>query len=257
MMGKNTYNQPKNPRWKSILGFVLIVIVITVFRQENKKRFKEFYVNQPDGVIVDWNINHGNDNPPKGWETYYIAKICQVSIPPTIEVRGDDDEYTKVLETISLASGLKRVINYGNIVFQQKGLSQREPSAYDKYCRIIIRTEYGDYGDFLKSTETAILDSEWMAALNELVQNNIGPAAQLMGNAMYKWSTINGSNCIQVDYKRTGFNFDSSRPVVCRIAIFQNNNKMVMMSLSYRENEADLWEADFDKVFKSFRWLSR
>lgn len=28
-----------------------------------------------------------------------------------------------------------------------------------------------------------------------------------------------------------------------------------LMTLSYREKEAGLWKADFEKVFKSFRWL--
>ena len=113
----------------------------------------------------------------------------------------------------------------------------------------------GSYGDFMKSTEKEDLNFEWKALFDELVEGCIGPASRLMGGYTYKWTVINGANCIQIDYKRTGSNFDSSIPVICRIAIFQNNNEMVKIILSYREKEADLWKADFEKVFKSFRWI--
>lgn len=82
-----------------------------------------------------------------------------------------------------------------------------------------------------------------------------GPGSRLMGDYTYKWITVNGVKCVQVDYKRTGSNYDMYNPVICRIAIFQNNNEMVVMILSYREKEAGLWKADFEKVFRSFKWI--
>ena len=119
----------------------------------------------------------------------------------------------------------------------------------------MIQYVHGSYGEYLNSTETEVLGSEWKEVLDQLVHNNIGSAARLIGNYTYKWATINGAKCIQIDYRRTGSNFDATIPVVCRMAIFQNNNEMVMMTLSYREKEAGLWKADFEKVFKSFRWI--
>ncbi len=185
---------------------------------------------------------------PQGWTNYEGGTAYAIAVPPTVELRDARDAYSQTLRRLNLNHN-------GGIVFQQKGLARQEQAAYNKYCRIMIQYIRGNNGEYLNSTETEALDSDWKAVLDELVQNNIGPAARLMGSITYKWSTINGAKCIQIDYKRTGNNYDSSIPVVCRMAIFQNNNEMVLMTLSYREKEAGTWQADFDKVFRSFRWI--
>lgn len=186
---------------------------------------------------------------PQGWTKYDGGTAYSISVPPTVELRDARDAYSQALKSLNLN------YNRGGIVFQQKGLSRQEQKALEKYCRIMIQYVRGSYGDFLKSSETETLDHEWKSVLDELVSNNVGTGSRLIGAYTYKWSTINGAKCIQIDYRRTGANYDSSIPVVCRMAIFQNNNEMVTMTLSYREKEAGLWKADFEKVFKSFRWI--
>lgn len=186
---------------------------------------------------------------PTNWSIYEGGTAYSIAVPPTVELRDAGDAYSQALRRLNLN------YNGGGIVFQQKGLARQEQAAYNKYCRIMIQYVYGSYGEYLNSTETEVLDSEWKEVLDQLVHNNIGSAARLMGNYTYKWATINGAKCIQIDYRRTGSYFDATIPVVCRMAIFQNNNEMVIMTLSYREKEAGLWKADFEKVFNSFRWI--
>lgn len=185
---------------------------------------------------------------PQGWTSYDGGTAYSIHVPPTVELRDARDAYSQTLRRLNPNHN-------GGIVFQQKGLSRQEQSAFNRYCRIMIQYVLGNNGDFLKSTETEELNTEWKATFDQLVQNNIGNAAKLMGNYTYKWVTINGAKCIQIDYRRTGSNFDATIPVVCRMAIFQNSNEMVVMTLSYREKEAGIWKADFDKVLKSFRWI--
>ena len=186
---------------------------------------------------------------PTNWLKYEAGTAYSISVPPTVELRDARDAYSQTLKRLNLN------YNRGGIVFQQKGLARQEQAAYNKYCRIMIQYVLGNNGEYMKSTETETLDGEWKAVLNELVNNNIGPAARLIGNYTYQWITVNGAKCIQIDYRRTGNNFDATIPVVCRMGIFQNSNEMVVMTLSYREKEAGIWKADFDKVFKSFRWI--
>lgn len=186
---------------------------------------------------------------PTNWSRYDGGTAYSIAVPPTVELRDARDAYSQALRRLNLN------YNGGGIVFQQKGLARQEQAAYNKYCRIMIQYVHGSYGEYLNSTETEVLDSEWEEVLDQLVHNNIGSAARLIGNYTYKWATINSAKCIQIDYRRTGSNFDATIPVVCRMAIFQNNNEMVMMTLSYREIEAGLWKADFEKAFKSFRWI--
>lgn len=191
--------------------------------------------------------NTGNQS--QKWTRYEGGTAYSISVPSTVELRDDKDAYSQALRRLNLN------YNNGAVVFQQKGLSSQKQSAFNKYCRIIIQYYPGEYGGFLASTETEVFDSEWKETLNQMVHNNLGPSSRLMGDYTYKWITVNGVKCVQVDYKRTGSNYDMYNPVICRIAIFQNNNEMVVMILSYREKEAGLWKADFEKVFRSFKWI--
>ena len=185
----------------------------------------------------------------EGWTNYRGGDAFQLSVPATVELRNANDAYSQTLHRLSLTE------NDGNIIFQQEGLAEQKDEAYEKYCRIMIQYIKGSDGDFMKSNEKEDLNYEWKELFDELVAGAIGSTSKLMGRYTYKWEVVNGANCIQIDYKRMGTNFDTSIPVICRIAIFQNNNEMVKLILSYREKEADLWQADFEKVFKSFKWI--
>lgn len=183
----------------------------------------------------------------EGWTEYTLGTTFSIKVPPTVELRNAKDQYSQDLKRMGYKNS--------DMVFQQKGLAGLYNSAFDRYCRIIIHYEVGSHGDYMKVNESEVLDEEWKKTIRSMVVHSIGPYSMLIGNETYKWATINGTKCIQIDYRRTGHNFDYSIPVVCRMAIFQNDNKIVIMTLSYREKEASLWKNDFDKVYKSFRWL--
>ena len=112
----------------------------------------------------------------------------------------------------------------------------------------------GVSGDFLRRTETEVLDAEYDQLFREMVIGEIGPNGRLMGTINYQWVRINNANAILVSYKRTGNNFDTTIPVNCKMLIIQDNNRFVKMMLSYREKEANLWADDFEQVLRSFEW---
>lgn len=240
-----------NGAWEGAKGYMIVAIVVTVIGFINAATKTGTGVSEkieePVAQVVE--VSEYDNLEPAGWTRYDVGSAYSIVVPPTVELRDARDAYSQTLNRLNLH------YNSGGIVFQQKGLACQEQAAYNKYCRIMIQYVRGNYGDFMKTTETETLDYEWKSALDELVEEGIGPVARLMGSYTYKWTSINGAKCIQIDYRRTGSDFDASIPVVCRIAIFQNDNEMVNMVLSYREKEAATWEADFDKVFKSFRWI--
>lgn len=187
------------------------------------------------------------DGSLANWSKYTGKSAFTIMVPPTVELKKPEDAFTQEQRRLNICN------DEGAIVFQQKGLSCFERTALEKYCRILINYFRGDYGEYLKSTEVEMIDDDVMCALDQLVASNTRPAARLMGKYSCKWVTINGAKCLQIDYRRTGGKFDVSIPVICRMAIFQNDNEMVIMTLAYREKEADLWKTDLEKVFKSFR----
>ena len=230
-----------------LIAAVIMTIIGIIISLASSSSGKISYTSEP--MIETPVMTESDSSLPDGWITYKGGTAFQITIPPTVELRNENDAYSQSLKSLSLTH------NDGNIVFQQEGLSRQEPEAYDRYCRIMIQYISGTSGDFLKSTETETLDYEWQAIFDDLVEGSIGPAANLMGGYSYDWTTINGAKCIKIDYRRTGNNFDTSIPVVCRIAIFQNNDEMVKLILSYREKEAFIWKEDFDRVFESFKWI--
>ena len=229
-----------------IVAVIMMIIgLISLLASSGSKSLSYSIEPTPEAPIT----MESNSSLSDGWITYKGGTAFQLSVPPTVELRNDNDAYSQGIKSLNLT------YNDGNIIFQQEGLSRQEPGAYDKYCRIMIQYVGGSSGDFMKSTETEPLDYEWQGVFDDLVGGSIGPAANLMGGYSYDWTTINGAKCIRIDYRRTGNNFDTSIPVVCRIAIFQNNDEMVKLILSYREKEAFIWKEDFERVFESFKWI--
>lgn len=186
---------------------------------------------------------------PDSWRTYNVGNQYEISVPPTVELQRSYDEYTQLLKKYNLPT------NDEVVIFQQEGLSRRTQTALNKYCRVMIQYISGNYGDFLTKTETDALNYEYAALFQEMVTAEIGTASRQMGDISYCWKEIRGQKFIEITYKRTGTDFDASIPVKCKLCLFQNNNEMVKMILSYREKEADIWAKDFELVLKSFLWL--
>jgi hypothetical protein len=186
---------------------------------------------------------------PDSWRTFNVGNQYEISVPPTVELKRSYDEYTQLQKKYNLP------VNDEIVIFQQDGLSRRTEAALGKYCRVMIQYISGNYGDFLNKTETDNLNYEYAAIFQEMVTAEIGPASRQMGEIAYCWKEVKGQKYIEITYRRTGTDFDASIPVKCKLCIFQNNNEMVKMILSYREKEANFWASDFELVLKSFTWL--
>lgn len=235
--------------WKAAKPYLVFVAVMSIIGIIVSIGWTETPDKEPE-VIKPLSVEvQKSKSVPEGWRTYEFGTAFKISVPPTVELRSDSDEYTQALNKLNLN------VNEDYIIFQQAGLSKQSPEAIKKYCRIMIEYSKGEYGDYLKSTETEELDSEWKRVLQEFVTGSIGPAAKQMGTTQYKWVTINGAKAIQVDYKRSGMNFDTSIPVVCRVGFFQNNSELLRVVISYREAESNLWADDFNKVFETIEWI--
>ncbi|NLD46961.1 MAG: DUF2628 domain-containing protein [Clostridiaceae bacterium] len=135
-----------------------------------------------------------------------------------------------------------------NIVIQQKGL--------DKYCRIIVTTLYGEIGDFepLISNYTATKD-EIDYVSQTVKQATIQDLSYISGMKLLEWypprlETLNGMTAIVFSYRRQ---LDENPPVLVWEYRFQNNDRLEILTMSYRETEATEWKPIFEKSLKSFR----
>lgn len=249
---KNDANTAAKGAWDEAKPYLIIACVIAIvgmFITMGGSSESYTFPNEPKVIKPASYEVQNTHSIPKSWRTYKFGDAFKISVPPTVELRSDNDDYTKIINQFNAN------INDNIIVFQQAGLSRQDPNARQKYCRIMIEYIKGDYGDYMKSTEMVTIDFELKSFLQDLVTGEIGSDSEQIGNTQYKWVTINGAKAIQIDYKRMGLNFNPSKSVVCKIGLFQNDNEMIKVILSYRENESNIWANDFKDVFETIEWI--
>lgn len=185
---------------------------------------------------------------PNHWKTMTLYDAFSITVPSTVERQTKNSPYGRELASkgVQLQEDL--------IIFNQKGLCDLKPEAKEQYCRIMINFIEGEQGDFLKRDQTKQLDWEYKQLLSEMVTNEISSNSRQIGSFNSEWVRVNNANAILVSYRRTGNNYNASRPVNCKILLFQDDNRLVKMILSYREDEANLWTTDFEQVMRSFEW---
>lgn len=190
--------------------------------------------------------------PHDKWKDQTFFNAFSLSIPNTVEMQTKDSPYSQQLAQ----KGFSLQIDDNIVIFNQKGLGNQNEKARKQYCRIMCYYDEGRLGDYLKRDETEVLDEEWEMILSDMVTNNIGSRGRLMGTFSKEWVRVNNANAIMITYRRTGDNFDTTIPVKCKIVLFQDNNRLVQLVLSYREKEANLWADDFEQVLRSFKWTN-
>ena len=245
----------------TIVKVVLFIVILVVSfvakeidKQEKRERIRTEYLS---GYYDNATVKNGRVVPnkqeayipPTTWKNYEIRDAFTLSVPNTVELRKEDDVYTQVEKNTDWY-GYK--IDLNMIVFQQKGLSVMDPEAFKTYCRIIIDYQQGESGAFYKATEYENLSAEDIHYLQEsTVQGIKGSGFEAIGTPEVRWVRIEDIYALEVACKRTGTEGNSTQ--VYRYFLF-NNDENVLITLSYREKDAEIWKKDFENIIRTFRW---
>lgn len=243
--------------WSGAKGYICIAILMAIIGGLVKMCYS---VSCTDNIssVRSYNPTDGEDvkssvpikvlSPfaaPESWIKYAIdAGSFSISVPNTVELRHEYDNYTRQLKELGF------VCNSDRLVFQQKGLSDKKSDAYNHYCRIIVAYVKGNEGDFLRSSETERIDYETELFLKDLVMSELG-GYKLLGEPKYEWIGIGVVKAIEIKYKRSG---SKGNTTACTMYLLFNCDEMVKMIVSYREREKDIWLPDLDNVIRTFRW---
>ena len=185
-----------------------------------------------------------------GWERIYIRNVGFLDMPPNMEVQSGT--YQEIMN--SYYNRLE--VDAPQLVFQQKGLNNNTSSSFQNYGRVLLETQIGSYGDFqplsfniATVTSTEISDLNW-----NFKQKTMSDLASI-GHTLIEWyplkvKKVNGMPCIHVSYKRQ---LGTNPVVLVNYYIFQNNDRMHSLTLSYRVSETALWKTNFDRILTSFR----
>lgn len=188
------------------------------------------------------------------WRDYEFDYFS-ISIPPTLELRTDSDTYTLVVDSISKAHPELGTNVKHDVIFQQRGLSTNQHRFKNNYCRILI--------DYYQSSEQLPFsndpyrflhfDSTYFDAQKEDIiiecENENIPVIQILS---YDTLTIGQSPATEIHYLREGVN--GNPPVLVAVYYVFNYKEYVRIIISFRNNEAGIWENDMAKVLRSFSW---
>jgi hypothetical protein len=120
----------------------------------------------------------------------------------------------------------------------------------------LVETQIGNFGDFqpLSFNITTVTAAEINELNLNVKQKTISDLASI-GHTMIEWyplkvKKVNGLPCIHVSYRRQ---LGTNPIVLVNYYIFQNNDRMHSLTLSYRVSESGIWKTDFDRILASFR----
>lgn len=198
-----------------------------------------------DTVTLESFENVGRYYPDSDWTEYEIAGAFTLSVPNTMELRSENDSYTKHLNSLGFPAGIY------DAIFQQKNLSLRFSAAYDTYCRILVQHFHCTPGEVGRYNQTSPITQEDKNFLKEVIDGEVSPY-QYEELPIFRWIDIGETKVIDATYKRSG----DKGLVRCRLYILQNYNEMVKMVVAYRECDAGLWEDDLENVIRTFKWNS-
>ncbi len=179
-------------------------------------------------------------------ETYIFNNMFSISVSDKLELRQDDDAYTKFL------NGTLNYATNSEIVFQQKELSNKTAEALSHYCRIMIMTDKDDSCPYPSSDDESFSNED----LNELISTasiELAPGQRFVIHPTASIeSTHSGATYVKIHYTRTG----TKGNVSVNICYFFNYDSAVKAIFSYRESEKNLWESKLSSSLNSFAWES-
>lgn len=180
---------------------------------------------------------------PNSWTEYTIDNSFSLSIPPTLELRSDLDEYTKFISNKHLS------LSNADAVFQQRDLSNMDKDALDTYCIVLAMRAYVGADEVEHYYESPQLQSSDYAELRDIADAEIEPWTYIT-TPTYEWIDINGIKGIDISYTRNG----EKGPVICHIYLFFNYDELVKIVTAYRKIDEDKWKTQIGDIIKTFAW---
>ncbi|MDD2216311.1 MAG: hypothetical protein PHG06_22210 [Parabacteroides sp.] len=232
----------KNTRWKywlvtAIGAFILFLVSAQSFSPPDYLS----YLNTYSDTQIPLSL------PPVSSDMSRISipEIGSIDIPNSMEIQNQADRQS--VEAYRKAVGLSPS-NYEGVIFRQKDK--------DKYSCILVNTHLGEPGDFSKLSEHFTLSEKELSVLSQQMRNTIQKQIEENpGMKMLEWyppkvEIINDMTAVVFSYHRQ---LADRPPVLVWTYEFQNYDRSIALTISYRETEKQYWEPLFKRSLDSFR----
>lgn len=204
------------------------------------------------GIVSTKVADHSQDVVLK---KYNIPSLGQISIPTNMELQAGkykeiNKEYRQVF---SDQTGLVLQLTGNEHIFQPKGINNFDKNALAVYARVIVETDIGKYGDYLRLNSPYSLSSGELSQLSRETYNEIQPYLLPTNNKIIRWDgvrpvKVNNQNALEFSYLRQ---LNNNPYVVVKVYHFQNNDREHRLTVSYRQEDEKLWKPLFDKTLNS------
>lgn len=175
---------------------------------------------------------------------YKVDNLFTIRVSNNFELRTNNQSYTRFLhDTLYYSAN-------ADMVFQQRGLSTRQPKALGQYCRIMIQYQTFDDESFPCCDEKIYTKAD-LDSLISLAKEELAPGQRFVTKPSASVKSISGFAYVDISYIRKG----TKGNVNVHIYFFFNNYSYAKILASYRSSEERLWKNDLLNTIQSFRWL--
>lgn len=224
----------KNKKYKKIIAIVFCSLFIVGIIG----RICNFFIHNFNPAPTEL----GTYSPDNTWQQYDFYNAFSIAVPKTMELRAENDGYTRLLTNNNLP------INT-DIVFQQKGLSNLSEESRSTYCRILIQYIKCIPGKVEKYNESPRLTQKDISDINQIIDAQMS-GFDYVDQPEIKWVKISNFRAIEASYRRTGM----GTTVSCKMYLLFNHDEMVKIITAYRDCDSSLWKNDIENVIKTFKW---
>jgi len=186
------------------------------------------------------------------FEQFKITDVGSISIPSIMELQsGTYKEFSESLsKDLMKKQGIE--ITGDGIIFQQKGLNDFKK--VNTYARVIIETTVGKQGNYGKITSKPTLTKQEIQYASAILKKQLEDELKGIGLKIVKWNgvsvdNVNSRSVMKVAYLRQ---LNNNPPVYVEILFFENNDRLHKLTISYRQQDASIWEESLRKTKNSF-----
>lgn len=182
-------------------------------------------------------------------ETINIPDVGSIVIPEIMEVK-DLPENKAVRDKVYKKMNIDPKSMEGfqlNLMVKQKGMKL--------YSRIIVETIPGQPGDYDQINSKYTMTSEEMKITEEQLKSSIesqfkNTPLKILQWYPFKLVDINGMRALHFSFRRQ---LNNNPQVLVKYYIFQNYNRAIRLTASYRLDEKEIWQDLIQKSIDSFR----
>jgi hypothetical protein len=184
--------------------------------------------------------------PNTVWEIYEFNDAFQINIPDRLDIRNQEDSYTRQTKMNDEWENIWEISHSGDIIFQQK-----QPQ--DSYFRIIIHYKKGNAFDYLSAQKTLNLDEKEIDDINNSIHSKWEKInTPILNQPEISFEKIADINALVIMYTREGYK--ESPTIQVQEYYFFNNDEYAHITILYRERDEINFANELDDIILSFKW---